>query len=140
MRYLLTLIFTLGFIAPASAQEPPGLFSTYTDYEDYLVSAAKDRRFGEMLVRLGGGDEYTPEQVAQLQAQLDNIFPRDFDRDDLVVRDPIGNGYFHEIRTVYRAGTLQYLFIYCLLHQRDDALIVLNFAFNTSAQPIFGRL
>lgn len=89
-----------------------------------------------MILRLGGRDEYTKEEIAGLQRQFDGIWAADFRNGTVFNRQDLG-GVSQEAR-MYWTGK-SYCYFYALLHQRENDLVVINFALNSNSTPIMDR-
>lgn len=120
---------------PAAADE---VFPTYEDYESFVDTKMKNREFSNVISRLGGADEYTPEQMQVLQGQLRDLVPYYLTNADLVKRVELSNGYSQEMRAYWNEKN-SYLFFYALIHEREDGVLVLQFNLNTSSDPIFTK-
>jgi len=57
---------------PAAAYE---VFPTHVDYETFVHTKIKNREFSNVISRLGGADEYTPQQLQALQGPLRALVP-----------------------------------------------------------------
>ena len=132
--FIATLLFALGLAAPSSAQD--SVFASYEAFEEFVDDGFKSRDFATLTKRLGGRDEYTPEQLTALTNQMRAVLPMDFTDGAVMKEVVLENGFRQEARTYWREGTLQYVYSYFLLQERGDALVVINFNFNTSVAPI----
>ncbi|WP_170390122.1 hypothetical protein [Ruegeria arenilitoris] len=132
-RILAAIFLSLSTI-PAAADE---VFATYADYEAFVDTKIKNREFSNVISRLGGADEYTPQQMQVLQGQLRDLVPYYLTNADVAKRVELENGFAQEMR-IYWNDNNSYLYYYALLHQRDDGVIVLQFSINTRAEPILG--
>ena len=133
-RFLAAIVFCLSSL-PAAADE---VFSTYADYEAFVDTKIKNREFSNVISRLGGADEYTPQQMQVLQGQLRDRVPYYLTNADVAKRVELENGFAQEMR-IYWNDKNSYLYYYALLHQRDDGVMVLQFSINTSPEPILAR-
>ncbi len=133
IRRFAAIIFCLASL-PAAADE---VFPTYADYETFVDTKMKNREFSNAASRLGGADEYTPQQMEVIQGQLRDLVPYYLTHAAVAKRIELENGFAQEMR-VYWNDKNSYVFTYTVLHQRDDGVMVLQFIINTSAQPILG--
>lgn len=136
MRGLLICI-ALMWPGLAVAQMKDSVFRDYDEYARFLNDNFAKRDFVKVIQVLGGRDEYTPEELNSVNYQLMSAFPSDFKNHAVFRRVEMGGGVTQEGR-VYWTG-LSYLWFYAVLHQRADALVVVNFHFNGSAQEVLNR-
>lgn len=120
-----------------SAQIADSTFKDYQSFSAYVDEHVKDRKMTELLVTMGGRDEYTKEQMDNIQAQTDRLFPTALDQKTVFHRDDLGGGIYQEARAYWTGKS--YMYLYFLLHEREDALIVLQFAFNSSVGKIMEK-
>ncbi|MCZ4257587.1 hypothetical protein O4H53_18715 [Sulfitobacter sp. G21635-S1] len=132
---LLSLISCLS--TAAHAQESDSLFADYEAYAAFVDRHVMRRDFIPLIQRLGGRDEFTPEQLAANQRQLEGAWPRDFVKVSVFKEIDLGGGIRQEGR-IYWTGT-SYAFFYAMLHQREDDLAVITFLLNSSSKPIMDR-
>ncbi|SHK11685.1 hypothetical protein SAMN05444000_11956 [Shimia gijangensis] len=137
MRFLAIIV---GLFLPtfAAAQVSDSTFRDYAEFSAFVDTHSQSRDITKLLTVLGGRDEYTKEQMANLQAQVFNLYPDVLPNKTIFHENDLGGGVRQEVRA-YWTG-LSYLYLYFLLHERDDALIVLRFAFNSSAEKIMENL
>jgi hypothetical protein len=128
---------TLLFAAVASAQEGDSEFASYEAYADFVDSQIKGRNFTLLIQQLGGRDEYTKEELAATQRQMEGIWQQEVQNVTVFNRANLGGGIWQEGR-IYWTGQ-SYAYFYALLHQRADALVVINFLLNSSSKPIMDR-
>lgn len=139
MLLRLTLLITL--ILPAilpetlRAQEQDSQFANYKAYAAFVDRHVSSRDFVPLVLRLGGRDEYTKEELAQANTRLLTAMPYDFDHAAVLKRVPLENGFFQEAR-VYWNDRLGYTYFYALLHQQPTRIVVLRFSLNTSSDAI----
>ncbi|GAB5438570.1 hypothetical protein [Falsiruegeria mediterranea] len=131
--FVLTLIF-LPFVAWAEDSR----FDSYDAYERFIDDKIMSRDFIPLINNMGGKDEYTPEQMRGVNAQLLNAMPFDFTDTALIKRVDLGNGFSQEMRAYWNKRT-SYVYFYAFLHQTEDDLIVLKFNLNTNSEKIFGK-
>lgn len=117
----------LGLAQGAVAQD--GVFRNYEELRSDLDQYMKSRDIKSVMLRFGGADEMTIQQLDNLQGRVRQIFPQDFTEAALVRRNEMENGWSQELIS-YRTG-ISYIFAYLVLHQLDDAIVSVNFQFNT---------
>lgn len=93
---------------------------------DALIKA---REVEDLMLRFGGADEMTVQQLQSLDAQVEQIYTRDFENVALLRGDSHENGFTQEI-VAYWTGTA-YLYAYVFYHVMDDATVAINFRFNS---------
>ncbi len=136
----LSLVLTLAFAVvagPLAAQEKDSVFKDYADYSAYTDRMITTREWTPFIQRMGGRDEYTVEQLAGISGRFNSIFPSNFTKLSVFLDQDLGGGMRRQIRAYY--GPSGYVFFYAIMHQRDDALIVLNFALNTKVEAILEK-
>ncbi|WP_147124974.1 hypothetical protein [Shimia ponticola] len=138
---LFTVVMVISAWASTAsfAQEKPGFFESYEALDTFVTQTTEARDYARLLNRLGGGDEYTIEQMNQLKRQLDSLFPTDFDQHLIFSEVDLGGGIRQEGRAYYNDDVDGYLWFYFLLHDRGDAFVVIEFSFNTNASTIISR-
>lgn len=138
MRVILysLILFCLAAL-PLRAQETDSVFPGYADYARFVDRHISTRDFSEVILRLGGRDEYTKEEIANLQRQFEGIWSADFQNTTVFYRQDLGGGVSQEAR-MYWTGK-SYCYFYALLHQRENDLVVINFALNSNSTPIMDR-
>ncbi|WP_238366616.1 hypothetical protein [Mesobacterium pallidum] len=138
MRPLFPLLaLCLPVAALAQEAERDSLFADYQDFRAYIDSHMMQRDFIPMIQRLGGRDEYTMEQLSQVNTQLLTAFPADF-TDVATVRSIEMAGGFREEAYAYWNG-LSYAWFYALLHERADDLVVIQFNVNSNASIVLDK-
>ena len=135
LRRLFACLF-LMLPAPALAQE--SIFTDYDDYMRFVDSHIMGRDFVPLVLRLGGRDEYTDEQLNAVNVQLMNAMPSDFSNSAVLKRVKLGSGFSQEAR-IYWNDQLSYTYFYALLHDQPGGLVVLRFTLNTNADAIFSK-
>ncbi len=136
MRILFALIVTL-FLAVPPAQAQDSVFSDYDDYATFVDTHVMGRDFVPLILRLGGRDEYTDQELAENDKTLRNVWPLDFTHVTTFRREDLGGGVSQEGR-MYWNGT-SYAFFYALLHERSDGFVVISFHLNTSSKKVMER-
>ena len=141
MRRLFTaLIFAVTCLAlpvAVSAQENDSSFDSYAQYNAYVDRMITTRDWAEFVKRMGGRDEYTEEELAKISSDFNGLYPRAFTSVALFREVDLGGGIRQEARAYWGGG--RYLFFYAILHDRNDGLIVLNFAINTKVERIMAK-
>lgn len=138
MRYLVLLVTLLFWVAPPlQAQTNDSEFRDYADYAAFVDRHIMTRKFTPLIQRLGGRDEYTPEELAGNQRQMEGVWPRNFENVTVFNEQDLGGGIRQEARA-YWTGT-SYAFFYAMYHQRDDKFVVIVFLLNSSSKPIMQR-
>jgi hypothetical protein len=140
MRHFFTALCLclLPFLARAQDNLPDSVFADYGQYAAYVDKMVTTRQFVPFIKKMGGADEYTEEELAKIEAQFLRLFPADFTARTVFRQEDLGGGMRQEGRMFWNAGT-GYAFYYAVLHERADALVVLNFALNTKIEPIMSR-
>ena len=137
MRFLSVLILTTMLAALAAQAQDDSVFDSYDDYATFVDTQLMARNFRALILRLGGRDEYTSEQLASNDRNLKNAWPRDFTDTSVFRRVDLGGGLWQEGR-VYWTG-MQYAYFYALLHDREDDFVVLSFQLNSGSKKIMDR-
>ncbi len=133
MKLFLAKILFVFCALPAFSDE---VFSSYEDYESYVEQKIKNREFTNVVLRLGGADEFTPEQLRVIQNQLRDAVPYYLTDTAIMERVELSNGFSHEIRAFWNEKN-SYFFYYALIHEREDGVLVLRFNMNTSSEELF---
>ncbi len=137
MRFAAPFLFSMCLMAPAAHAQQDSFFQSYDDYAAFVDKSFFTRDFVPLILRLGGRDEYTPEQLAKNNADLNRAWPRPFEQVTVFRREDLGGGFSQEARAYWTGA--QYAYFYALLHQRDDAFVVISFRLNTSSKAIMER-
>lgn len=103
---ILSAIVLCLLALPAAADE---VFPTYADYETFVDTKIKNREFSNVISRLGGANEYTPQQLAAAQGQLRNVVPYYLTNADVAKRVELESGFAQEMR-IYWNDKNSYLF------------------------------
>lgn len=128
MKSLAALFTTLLLAFPAQAHQD-ALFDSYDAMRGEMERLVKGREIEDLMVRFGGTDEMTIEQLRSLDAQVEQLYLEDFEQSMLLRKVSHGEG-FHQELWAYWTGTA-YLFVYVFYHQTDDAVVSINFRFNS---------
>jgi hypothetical protein len=137
MRLFCTLLLALVVSTTMAHAQEDSIFPNYEAYDAYVDQKIKSRDFTPLILRLGGRDEMTKEQLAGTTNQLLQVWPADFQHGIVFRSEDLGNGISQEGR-MYWTG-LQYAYYYAILHQRENDFVVLSFRLNTSIDKIMGR-
>ena len=135
MRFLVPLLLMLA--GAAHAQTRDSVFEDYTAYEDFVDRRIMARDFIPLIQALGGRDEYTIEQLNQINGQLLGAFPVDFRNVTVFRKTDLGGGVRQEARMYWRDES--YAFFYAILHERAGELVVLNFHLNSNIGNIMAQ-
>lgn len=127
-----------ALLLPFPALAEDSVFGSYEAYSAYVDSHMMNRSFVPLVQQLGGRDEYTNEQLSNINAQLMRAMPFDFTKTVILKRVDLGNGFSKELRA-YWSEELNYSYFYAFLHDRGEKLIVLRFALNTNEEELFSR-
>lgn len=103
----------LGFSALSAAADE--VVQSYRDYESFVDSKIKNREFFNVINRLEGADEFTPQKMEVLQGQLYGLVPNHLTNTDVVKRVELGHA--QEMRAECN-GKNSYLFFRALLHEQ----------------------
>ena len=132
-----TFLFSVAIAlsaAPALAQQNNGRFASYDALRDEMIRLMSARDIEALLVRFGGSDEMTPEQMGTLQSRIQELFPQDFKHADLVRQQILMNGWRKEMWVFY-TGT-RYLYVSVVVHEREDFTFSINFTFNSDFETV----
>ncbi len=116
-------------VPKAVDETPKGVFDTYAELRVELDGLIMSRQISALMLEFGAGDEMTPEELADLEAQVQRIYKTDFKTVDLMRRQELENGWRQEL-LVYSVG-LDYIYAYVLLHKRAEDMVAVNFRFNS---------
>lgn len=131
MRYVLAVLACL-MTGPVWAED--GVFRSYQDLREQLDPLMKSRQIAEVLTLFGGADEMTPQELQALEERVQTYFKRDFEEVALIKQAEHLNGWRQEL-LAYWVGT-EYIYVYILMHQRDDAFLSVNFKFNSDFDEV----
>jgi len=119
------------------AQQRDSVFANYQAYSDFVDKKVMQRDFIPLIQVLGGRDEYTKEQLANVNERMLSAFPLDFENTSVFNQKDLGGGMLQEGR-VYWTGE-QYAYFYAMLHIRDNDVVVINFNLNSSIDTIMAK-
>ncbi len=141
MRFFPALLLLLLLLLPAppvGAQQRDSFFADYQAYARFVDSRVMNRDFIELIQVLGGRDEYTPEQLQEVNRQFLLVYPHDFSSRAVLREVDLGQGFRQEMRA-YWGDRTGYNYFYALLHLRDDGLVVLNFSMNSDVSRVMAE-
>ena len=134
-RIVLALSFLLALTASGQAQERDSVFEDYADYDAFLDAHIMGRDFGPLILRLGGRDEYTTEELGGIVGNFTRIYPTDLTGKIVFNQEAMGDGMRREARGYYNDKS--YIWFYAIMHQRPEGgLVIINFRLNASIGPI----
>ncbi len=139
MRYFIFSAAAALFANVAIAQDIEGFFSDYDAYSEFVDRNIMDREFIALLNRLGGSDEYTPEEMVATDRQLKGVWSADFDGAAVFNKKDLGGGIYQEARAYWSNLSPNYAYFYALLHERDGQLVVLQFYLNSSSSAVLDK-
>lgn len=125
-RCLLVAVLT-GAPHLALAQSPQAVFDNYLELRARLDTLMKNRDIAEVMPVFGDTSEAA--DLEALEQRVRGIFPQDFENVALIRRNDLDHGFRQEL-IAYWVGTA-YIYVYILLHQRDDGIVALAFNFNS---------
>ena len=137
MRILIVLVAICAFTLPASAQEKDSFFADYSAYANYTDRMVMARNIAQLIERMGGRDEYTKEELQNLSSNFERLYPNDFTDSAVFRKEDLGGGLMQEGRMYWIEDS--YVYFYIALHQREDALVVVNMYFNSSLNEVMAR-
>ncbi|MFC6584146.1 hypothetical protein [Sulfitobacter aestuariivivens] len=113
MRLLGPLIAMLCmFSTPALAQDE-SIFADYDAYDAFVNERIMAREFVPLLLRLGGRNEYTDEEIEENQAQMRQIWPVDFKRVTVFREVDLGGGVRQEGRLFWGMPVISFTMRFC---------------------------
>jgi len=135
-RYLIIFIFLIQpiYAAPGQAQERAGIFADYAAYAAFVDEKIMSRDFVPLILFLGGSDEFSADQLTDINANLLNAFPANFENVTIFREVGLGGGIFQEARAYWNDDN--YAFFYAVLHRRGSEIVVLNFGLNSNLQRV----
>ena len=137
MRFLLPLLFSLSAAVSAAHAQEDSVFKDYGDYAAFVDQHVMTRDFVPLILRLGGRDEYSTEELNDNNTKLRRVWPRDFDQVSVFRHEDLGGGISQEGR-VYWTGT-GYAYFYAMLHDRPDGFVVISFHLNSNSKKVMER-
>lgn len=135
MKRILPVLFALVLTSlPATAQESSSIFKDYNAMRDTLDTMMKSRDIADVMLAFGASDEMTQEELDKLETRVRGIFPVDFIFVDVLKSDNMGNGWLRELYAFWGPGG--YIYATVLMHKRPEALVAIEFKFNTDIEPL----
>ncbi len=122
--------------APVTAQDRDSRFTSYETYAEFVDTHIRARKFKALILRLGGRDEYTIDQLNQIQGQFVDIYSRDFTDSAVLKEETLGPGFKTEVRAHW--GPSGYVWYTAFLHETRTELVVINFRLNSNAPEVLG--
>lgn len=138
MKFLFRCLFAALLVsAPqlATAQSAQAVFDNYLELRARLDTLMKNRDIAEVMPVFGDTSEAA--ELEALEQRVRSIFPQDFENVALIRRQDLEHGFRQEM-IAYWMGTA-YIYVYMLLHQRDDGIVALAFNFNTEFDDLNGK-
>lgn len=120
----------------ADAQEQDAIFADYNAMRSEMDRLIQKRNIQDLMLRFGGADEMTIQQLDNLDAQVDRLYPDDFQNVAVIRRVTLENGFSQEL-LAYWTG-YSYLYAYVFYHDRGDEVISINFRFNSDFATLSG--
>ena len=133
MRHL-AIALAACLATPAVAQDP--VFDSYDAMRAEMDALLMRRDIQPLMLRFGGADQMTQAQLDQLDTQVEQIFPQDFENVVLLRRTALENGFAQEI-VAYWTG-LSYVYAYVFYHERDGRVVSINYRFNSDFNALNG--
>lgn len=122
-------IFIAFFAMPALAQSGDGVFRNYEDLKQTMDQHIQAREIKAVMLKFGGADEMTVQQLDNLEARVRQIYPTNLENSATILIKTLDNGFRQELHA-YWTG-LDYMYTYLLIHDRDNAVVSINFQFNS---------
>lgn len=127
MRYLSIAALMVCSATAAVAQEP--IFDNYITMRGEMDRLMMSRDIPDLMIKFGGADEMTKEQLDRLDAQVEQLYPNDFKYVAVIRRGSLEGGFQQELLS-YWTG-ISYVYAYVLYHDRGDDMVAINFRFNS---------
>lgn len=137
MRYFAALIVSLCLLTGIAQAQQDSIFEDYGDYASYVDQHIMAREFAPLILRLGGRDEYSPEELQSTNTKLRRVWPINFEEVRVFRAEDLGGGLRQEGR-IYWTG-ISYAYFYALLHEREDGFVVISFHLNSSSKKVLER-
>ncbi len=127
---LAAMLMTLALAVPAAAQDlPESVFRDYDHMRSVMDDGMMNRKIIMLMRAFGASDEMTIEELQSLESRVKSLFPRKLETVEVVKSDRLGDAWVREMY-VYYTG-LDYMYAFVLYHTRPDAVVAVNFKFNT---------
>ncbi len=120
---------TMCLATAVSAQNNEPIFDSYEAMRTEMDRLMVTRDIQKLMLSFGGGDEMTPQQLDQLDIQVEQLYPVDF-QNVAVIRKGELQGGFHQELLAYWTGTY-YIYAYVMYHDRGSDVVSVNFRFNS---------
>lgn len=120
---------------PAVAQNTEAFYDNYLALRARLDTLVKNRDIAEVMPAFG--DQSNPDELEALELRVREIYPRDFENVALIRRQDMDHGFRQELIAFWVGG--QYMYVYMLLHDRDDGIMALGFNFNSDFDELNGK-
>lgn len=134
MRFLSIAALIACSATTAVAQEP--IFDTYDTMRGEMDRLMMARDIPDLMVKFGGADEMTKEQLSRLDMQVEQLYPNDFKNVAVIRRGTLGAGFQQEL-LAYWTG-IAYVYAYVLYHDRGSETVAINFRFNSDFDTLNG--
>jgi hypothetical protein len=138
MKFLTVPLFALAVLAAPAAQARDSLFKDYNAFSNYIDREVKRRNWVPMIQKLGGRSRYTQQQLQGIKIQFDTLYRQDFTHVEVFNRRDLGGGLWEEGR-IYWRDVDSNVFVYLLLHEREEGLVVIRFSLNSSPEKILSQ-
>ncbi|MCJ7872070.1 hypothetical protein [Phaeobacter sp. J2-8] len=125
-RFLVCILLAMTPI-PVLAKSSTAFFDSYLALRARLDPLMKNRDIAEVMRAFGDASEESA--LEDLERRVRNIFPRDFQEVALIRRQDMDHGFRQEL-IAYWDG-VSYIYVYLVIHQRDDGLVTVVMNFNT---------
>ncbi|KRS14276.1 hypothetical protein XM53_00640 [Roseovarius atlanticus] len=134
---LLSLL-AVSLATPSTAQEPPeSIFRDYEHMRSVMDDGMMNRKIVMLMRAFGASDEMTTEELQRLEAQVQALFPQPLETVEIVKSEKLGENWTREMY-VYYSG-IDYIYAFALFHTRPDAVIAVNFKFNTDPMALLAE-
>ncbi|PYG31891.1 hypothetical protein [Pelagimonas varians] len=127
MRFLSIAALITSIATSVGAQEP--IFDNYISMRGEMDRLMMNRNIPELMIKFGGADEMTKEQLDRLDAQVGQLYPNDFEHVAVIRRGALEGGFQQELLS-YWTG-IAYVYAYVLYHDRGNEMVAINFRFNS---------
>lgn len=128
MKHLVYAACLFALATPAMAHAEDSIFDSYEAMRRDMDALVSQRNIEDLMIRFGGADEMTIEQLRTLDAQVEQVYPQDFT--NVAVMRRVSHGDFHQELLAYWTGTA-YIYTYVFYHVVDDHVVAINFRFNS---------
>jgi len=131
LSFLIAAVLSLSLPGMSGAQDelPESVFRDYDHMRSVMDDGMMNRKIIMLMRAFGASDEMTEEELQSLEARVQSLFPMPFETVDLMKSDKLGENWTRELYA-YHVG-LNYIYAFVLFHTRPDAVVAVNFKFNT---------